>query len=138
MEKTGFLLVNQLAASIKLVEVWKGLNVENYPVYLEPNHTTGNENDRVLRPSSTRLWNQDAKLPAAKDSFSRSAAKLWNLAPTCIKNALNLNGAKKEISKYCQSFAHLTINHDTHFIFLNHKSLYLRDRNKYIHTYTHI
>ena len=80
-----------------------GAFARNYPVHLEPNYTTDNENKRVLRPSSTRLWNQDAKLTAAKESFSRSAAKLWNLAPSCIKNALNLIGAKKEISKYCKS-----------------------------------
>ena len=88
---------------MKLLEVWKGLNFENYPVYLEPNQTTGNENDRALRPSSRRLWNQDARSNAARDSFSRNAAKLWNTAPSTIKSALNLYGAKKEIFKYCKS-----------------------------------
>ena len=38
----------------------------------------------------------------SKASFSRNAAKLWNMAPTCIKNAPNLSLAKKEIARYCK------------------------------------
>ena len=83
-EKTGFLSVNQLAASIKLSEVWKSTNIENYPVHLEPNNVLAVENVRNLRPSTTRYWNQDARSTAAKESFSRNAAKLWNIVPSSI------------------------------------------------------
>ena len=30
--------VNQLATSIKLVEVWKSTNINDYPIKLEPNN----------------------------------------------------------------------------------------------------
>ena len=103
LEKTGLLSVNQLAASIKLIEVWKGLNIPNYPIQLEPNNPTQLETVRQMRPTTTRLWNQDAKSMAAKCSFSRNAAKLWNGAPLNIKTTVNLNSAKKEITKYCKT-----------------------------------
>ena len=89
-------------SSIKLTEVWKSLNIVNYPIQLEPNNMTMNESSRVLRPTSVRLWNQDARSNAAKESFSRNAAKLWNAAPENIKNAKSLNMAKKEIKNHCK------------------------------------
>ena len=103
LEKTGFLSVNQLAASIKLAEAWKAINVEGYPIQLEPNKKLLVEMVRNLRPTSSRLWNQDAKMTAAKESFSRNAAKLWNIAPQSKSNAINIKSAKKEISKHCKT-----------------------------------
>ena len=79
LSKTGLLSVNQLAASIKLLEVWKAETIPNYLVQLEQNNP-GLNSERNLRPSSTRKWNQDTKFAAAKECFSRNAAKLWNSA----------------------------------------------------------
>ena len=106
LSKTGLLSVNQLAASIKLCEVLKSENVENYPVKLEPNHPGQIMNERTMRPSTIRKWNQDAKSTAAKESFFTNAAKLWNLAPPAIKTAKSLSLAKKEVNKY---FAYLSL-----------------------------
>jgi hypothetical protein len=103
LEKTGLLSVNQLAASIKLLEAWKSENVPNYPVQLEPNNQSESTRERQLRPGSTRKWNQDAKSIAEKECFSRNTAKLWNCAPLNIKNAKNLNITKKAIKTYCKS-----------------------------------
>ena len=103
LAKTGLLSVNQLAASIKLCEVWKADNVPNYPVQLEPNNPGLVQSGRNVRPSTTRKWNQDAKSAAAKESFSRNAAKIWNAAPQCIKSAKCLNAAKNEIKKFCKT-----------------------------------
>ena len=36
--KTGLLSVNQLAASIKMMEVWKSIHIKDYPIELEPNN----------------------------------------------------------------------------------------------------
>ena len=104
LEKTGFLSVNQTAASIKLTEVWKGLNIVNYPIHLESNNSEMNESLRVLRPSTVRNWNQDARSRAAEESFSRNAAKLWNSAPQIIKDSKSIYSAKIEIKKYCKTW----------------------------------
>ena len=103
LNKTGLLAINQLAASIKLCEVWKSENIVNYPVHLEPNNHTTVPCDRSVRPSTTRKWNQDAKSTAEKDSFSRNAAKIWNAAPPSVKNAKSLRAAKNEIKKFCKT-----------------------------------
>ena len=102
LEKTGLLSINQLAASIKLCEVWKSENIDKYPVQLEPNNLYNSPNERVVRPATNRKWNQDAKTTAAKESFSRNAAKIWNASPQCVKEAISLRVAKAEIKKYCK------------------------------------
>ena len=95
--------VNQLAAQIKLIEAWKCNNIEQYPLKLEPNNPNRQDTDRVIRMSSIKLWKDDAKTVAAKLSFSRDTARLWNIAPEAIKQASTLNIAKNEIKKYCNT-----------------------------------
>ena len=101
LEKYNIPSVNQLAAEIKLVEAWKCQNVEQYPLKLEPNNPNKNGSDRVIRTSSIKMWKDDAKTMAAKVSFSRDCARLWNNCPVSITQATTLNLAKKEIKKFC-------------------------------------
>ena len=103
LTKTGLLSVNQLAASIKLLEVWKSENNPNYPVQLEPNNPHLVSNERQVRPTTIRKYTQDTKFSAAKECFSRNAAKLWNIAPTEIKTATSVIIAKKAIKSYCKT-----------------------------------
>ena len=44
-----------------------------------------NMSDRQLRPSTSRAWNQDARTGPEKESFTRNAAKIWNMAPNELK-----------------------------------------------------
>ena len=39
--------VNQLAAEIKLLEVWKSINVENNPTRLDPYNANSNPNQQL-------------------------------------------------------------------------------------------
>ena len=61
--------------------------------------------ERIVRPGTTKLWNDEAKTSAAKISFSRDMAKLWNNAPMNITNATCLSGAKREIKIFCKELA---------------------------------
>ena len=103
LKKYNLPSVNQLAAQIKLTECWKIDNIKHYPLKLENNNPNKVESDRVIRPSSVKKWKDEAKTAAAKLSFSRDAAKLWNSAPEAIKRASTLNIAKIEIKKYCDT-----------------------------------
>ena len=103
LNTTNMLSVNQLAANIKLNEAWKACNVENYPIQLEPNHDNLIPNDRIVRSTTTRHWKEDGKTNTARDSFSRSTAKIWNQAPTNIKECKSITLAKKLIKTYCKS-----------------------------------
>ena len=95
--------VNQLAAQIKLIECWKMEHINQYPLKLEPNNPNRRDGDRVIRNSSIKVWKDEANSVAAKLSFSRDSARLWNSASDNIKNAPSLNIAKKEIIGYCNS-----------------------------------
>ena len=103
LQKYNLQSVNQLAAQIKLLEAWKSQNIDLYPLQLERNNPNRINVQREIRPGSIKLWKDEAKTTAAKISFSRDTAKLWNNAPENIKQALTLTRAKKEIKKYCTS-----------------------------------
>ena len=103
LEKCGLLSVNQLAASIKLVEVWKSLNREGYPIRLEPyNHNLPNQTHN-LRPKPNRTLNDYCRLRKFESSFAIDAARIWNAAPKEITCASSLNSAKNAVRLYCKS-----------------------------------
>ena len=56
-----------------------------------------------MRPSTTREWNQDAKTGPEKESFSRNAAKIWNMAPNKLKEMTSQTMAKKAIKEFCKT-----------------------------------
>ena len=101
LKKYNLPSVNQLAAQIKLVECWKIENIEHYPLKLEPNNPNRVDTDRIIRTSSIKIWKDDAKSVAAKLSFSRDSARLWNSATDAIKKAPSLSIVKTEIKNYC-------------------------------------
>ena len=59
--------------------------------------------ERELRPTSIRQWREDGKTAAARESFTRNTAKIWNQAPKAIKDALTLNSVKKLAKVYCKT-----------------------------------
>ena len=93
------------------MEVWKSENVLNYPVQLEPNNPSESTTERQLRPGTSRKWNQDTKFAAAKESFSRNAAKLWNNAQLDIKNAKKQKRCKNSHLKLLQNITKLNVKH---------------------------
>ena len=102
LQKYNLPSVNQLAAEIKLTEAWKSTHVDLYPVKMEPLNPGRPDIDRTVRTGTRKLWNDEANSTAAKLSFSRDTAKLWNNAPEKVTNAANLSCAKREIKKYCK------------------------------------
>ena len=102
LEKFDLLSVNQLAASIKLQEVWKSLHVDGNPISLEPYNPHQNLKHE-LRYRSNRIFNDSHKLKITESSFNTDAARIWNTAPDEIRCATTLAAAKKEIKKYAKS-----------------------------------
>ena len=101
LKETGNLSVNQTAAQIKLLEMWKATHLPKYPIKLE---IVRQENGRTQTRS-----NNDTKIKELghtnimRQSFVGDSARLWNRAPTGIKNAKTISGAKLEIKKYVTS-----------------------------------
>ena len=102
MKKFGLLSVNQLAAKIKLVEVWKSVHREGSPLTLEPYHQANTAKDQLnLRQQQNRVFNDTCRLKRSESSFHIDGARLWNAATREIRDAATLNTAKKAIEKFC-------------------------------------
>ena len=101
--KFQLLSVNQTAIQIKLMEAWKSTHLSDYPTQMEKNESQLIPNTRELRPTSIRIWKEDGRTSAARESFSRNTAKIWNQAPMTIKEAMTLSLAKKCVKEYCKS-----------------------------------
>ena len=103
LEKHKFPSINQLAAEVKLMETWKAMNIEKYPTKMEPGKTVENNLTKALRTTSTRELKDSAKTKIGEQSFIINAGKIWNKAPSNIKEAKTLSLAKKFIKIYCKS-----------------------------------
>ena len=103
LEKFNLPSVNQLAAEIKLTEIWKSINVDDCPIKLNPYNSNLDENRIRLRPQQNRIFNDSCRLQIAQSSFHVDSARLWNLAPTKVQCAPTLTIAKKAIKEHCKS-----------------------------------
>ena len=92
------------AAQIKLLEVWKAVNVPGYAIVLEPYNQTRPSNTHDLRTQANRIFNDSAKLKIAEQSFSIDAGKVWNRAPESVTKAPTLYMAKRAIRTLVKSF----------------------------------
>jgi hypothetical protein len=101
IEPTGILSVNQTAAQIKLIEMWKLDYVTQYPIKMEVE--PGQKGGRSTRSGQDIRYREQIRTKTGRQSFFGDAPKLWNKAPTCIKMAKTLYMAKKEIRRYCKS-----------------------------------
>ena len=101
LKKADLPSVNQLAATIKLTETWKSVNIQNYPTRLIT--TKEISSTREVRGGTRRQFEETARLKVSKMSFVYDAARLWNNAPQTIKECKTLASAKREIKKYCRT-----------------------------------
>ena len=103
LDKFGLLSVNQLVASIKLVEVWKSFYQKGYSIKLGPyNHNLPNQT-HDLRPQPNRVLNDSCRLRKFESSFAIDADRIWNTAAKEITCAPSLNIAKNAVRLYCKS-----------------------------------
>ena len=104
LTKYGLLSVNQMSAKIKIMEVWKSLNREDYPIIMDhyrSNATPGHQHD--TRTQQTRVFNDSCRLHKSESSFHVDAARVWNAAPNKIRNAASQTTAKNAAHKFCKS-----------------------------------
>ena len=103
LNKFKLLSVNQLSAQIKLLEVWKSLNQEGYPIKLEPYNEAPASAGLNLRQKSNRIFNDSARLQIAKSSFNFDAARIWNATPMSLRRASTKAEAKRLIRIFVTS-----------------------------------
>ena len=93
--------VNQLNASVKLLEVWKSLNVEDYPLIIKRQEINSDamstRADLACRPMEIGF-----SVLSQKTCVS-DAIHLWNKSPKCVTESNSISKAKKEIENFVKT-----------------------------------
>jgi len=79
LEEQNMLSVNQMAAQIKLTEMWKASNDPQYPIKMKIRENQ--EEGMGTRSVTPGYLTERGGLAQAKKSFTIDAAKVWNKAP---------------------------------------------------------
>ena len=98
LAKLNMLSANQINAQVKLIEIWKARNVENYPIHCQK--IKYDQDTRTTRASKRGDLITEASTVKSQATFINDAIKIWNAAPLIIKNSKTLAIAKKEIRKF--------------------------------------
>ena len=88
--------VNQMAAQIKLTEIWQATHVENFAIKVK--HQITSENARVTRGDESNKLAEKRKTTLNMNTCIGDATSLWNYVMPEIRNAPTLGKAKKEIN----------------------------------------
>ena len=92
------LSVNQLNAKVKLLEVWKALNVEDYPLKVERQSTDASRVN--TRADSTKKPIEIGNSLLVQKTCISDAIHLWNKAPNQVTSCSSLSQAKSVIKKF--------------------------------------
>ena len=93
--------VNQTMAQMKLCEMWKVNNVNNYPIKVEKVHR--HEEHVVTRAITNNMLKETAKSNVTMGTFINDAIKAWNKCPNEIKEAQSYNIAKRLIKSFSKT-----------------------------------
>ena len=93
LQATNMLSINQLNAQIKILEIWKATNINDYPLKL-------NKKEIIPGQTNTRSCTQGrlvvpGTIPIMQKTCITDAIRLWNSSPTEVTSATSLSMAKK-------------------------------------------
>ena len=100
-KEANLLPVNQINAQIKLLEVWKSMNIPAYPIQwpkrseeLKREGLKSLNKPEIMIKGHTKIQSQ---------TFINDAALMWNNAPRAIKDCKTLGSVKKQIKIFVQT-----------------------------------
>ena len=98
LNKFNMLSTNQLNASVKVLEVWKALNVEDYPLQIarQENHLESIN----TRAALNRRPIQIGKTILTQKTCISDAIHLWNRSPCQVTESKTLYQAKRVIRDF--------------------------------------
>ena len=85
LENQKIVSVNQTAAQIKLLEMWKAKNMADYPLNIK--FQTEEREEISTRGDSSGKAIEVDKTSKARKSFIGDATRIWNNAPAGLKRA---------------------------------------------------
>ena len=94
LKKLGWLSINQMAAEVRLIEVWKALNLDTSlsKLFEKVQGTT--------RAASQNRIKQGTYSKLRESSFLYPSCKLWNRAPMSVVEAKSESDARKQIRSF--------------------------------------
>ena len=98
LDKFKMQSVNQTNASIKLLEIWKALNLDDYPLSIK--RQEANSDNMKTRADLLNRPIEIGKTNITQKTCVSDSIHLWNKAPQKIKECKSLYQAKKEIKAY--------------------------------------
>ena len=97
------LSLNQINAQIKLLEIWKSVKIENYPI---KTNSVIRANDVALTRACSIGYLEERKLTnSSSRTFLNDAKHIWNKAPLAIKKCTTIYSAKKAIKSFVVSLS---------------------------------
>ena len=82
--------VNQINAQIKLNEMWKSVNIVNYPI----------KTNVLARVEDVALLKETLATNSSQKSFKHDATHIWNKTPLSIKQCKTYSSAKLAIKAF--------------------------------------
>ena len=101
LAKYGMLSVNQLNAQVKLLEMWKSMHVDDYPLKIKQRQVP--KTGVSTRAAEKRRPIEIGKTKLTQNSRISDSIRIWNQAPENVTNAQSLYQAKKNIKSYVKS-----------------------------------
>ena len=101
LNKFGVLSVNQLNAQIKLLEIWKSLNISSYPLKIKKKNTV--ENRLNTRAYISKRPVEIGLREITRNTSISDAIRIWNRAPMSVTTCQTVYQAKKEIKLFVRS-----------------------------------
>ena len=101
LSKFGFLSVNQTNCQIKLMEVWKSLNVHGYPlkIALQSIPDVGTSTRAAVMGKPINI----GKSTTTRNSCVSDSIRIWNLAPKSVTESSTTYNAKKAIKEFAKT-----------------------------------
>ena len=101
LQATKMLSVNQINPQIKILEIWKSLNIENYPIKLE-------KHSERRAGTSTRPCTSCKRIKHWKNNISQKtcmndAVRLWNQLPVEVTHCETFSQIKMQAKRYAQT-----------------------------------
>ena len=101
LKKLDWLSINQLASEIRLIEVWKGLNKENY--CLNEMFERAVTNNGVTRSAGLNKLKNVFKSKLRDNSFAYPSIQLWNSAPANVTTEIKESRARTAIRNFVKT-----------------------------------
>ena len=99
LERTNALSINQINAQIKIQEIWKAINIKDYPVTVQKHSVQ--DSMTSTRACTRGKLQESGKSVITQKTCKNDAIKLWNSIPKHVQSCKSLN----EIKVHAKIFA---------------------------------